>query len=70
MGMPSGSAGSNGRDGRNGNNGPGGAAGTIVVSVDPQAQPFLDRLHLSNRNGDGVPGQQPQIRVVPVAPLW
>lgn len=70
VGTPSGMSGSNGLDGRSGSDGPGGAAGTIVVSVDPQAQPFLDRLRLSNTNGNGTPGPAPQIRVVPVAPLW
>ena len=70
IGTPSGSSGSNGQDGRSGSNGPGGVAGTIVVSVDPQAQPFVDRLLLSNTNGNGTRGPVPQIRVVPVAPLW
>jgi hypothetical protein len=70
MGNPNGMSGSNGMDGRSGSAGPGGAAGTIVVSVDPRAQPFLDRLHLSNRNGDGVPGPAPQILTQTVAPLW
>ena len=45
-----GSAGGNGPDGQPGKNG---APGTIIVSVDPQAKPFLDRLYLSNY-GDGV----------------
>jgi hypothetical protein len=70
IGTPNGMSGSSGQDGRNGNDGPPGAAGSIVVSVDPQAQPFLDRLRLSNTNGNGAPGPAPQIRVVPVAPLW
>ena len=70
VGTPNGMSGSNGQDGRSGSNGPGGAAGTIVVSVDPQALPFVDRLRLSNMNGNGSPGHEPQIRVVPVAPLW
>jgi hypothetical protein len=47
-----------------------GAAGTIVVSVDPSAQQFMDRLHLSNKSGDGAPGAAPQIRVEAVPPLW
>jgi len=70
MGTPSGNSGSNGQDGRSGSNGPAGAAGTIVVLVDPQAQPFLDRLRLSNTDGNGKPGPAPQIQVVPVASLW
>jgi hypothetical protein len=64
---------SNGLDGRSGFDGapgPPGAAGTIRVCVDPGAAPFLDRLHLVNRSGNGVAGAAPDLRVEPVAPLW
>ena len=62
--------GQSGLPGIPGQPGRGGAAGTIIVSVDPQAQPFLDRLHLSNQSGDGVAGDAPEIRVEPVPAIW
>lgn len=69
-GFPPGFSGQNGQDGMNGHPGADGAAGTIIVSVDSQAQPFLDKLQLVNKNGDGRPGPKPEIRVETVAPLW
>lgn len=69
-GIPPGFSGLSGKDGLPGIPGRPGAAGSIVVSVDPGAQAFVDRLKLSNNNGSGVPGPAPEIRVEPVAPLW
>jgi hypothetical protein len=69
-GFPPGLSGHDGRNGFDGHAGPDGVAGTIVVSVDPAAQPFLGRLHLSNNSGSGRVGPAPVIRVEPVPPLW
>jgi len=69
-GFPPGFSGQNGRDGFDGHAGADGAAGTIVVSVDSQAQPYLDKLQLINKSGGGVPGPKPEIRVEAVAPIW
>jgi hypothetical protein len=69
-GFPPGLAGQDGRNGFDGHPGADGTAGTIVVSVDPAAQPFLDRLHLSNKSAGGRAGPAPEIRVEPVPPIW
>src|ERR1700722_12643465 len=69
-GFPPGFSGQDGRDGFDGHAGADGAAGTIVVSVDSQAQPYLSKLQLINKNGGGAPGPKPEIRVETVAPLW
>jgi hypothetical protein len=69
-GFPPGFAGSDGRRGSDGRDGAGGAAGTIQISVDPAAQPFLKCITWSNRSGDGLPGPSPTITVEPIAPLW
>jgi hypothetical protein len=63
-------AGADGPPGNPGRPGRGGAAGTIVVSVDPQAKPFLDKLRLSNHDGNGGTGDAPEIRVEPVSAIW
>jgi hypothetical protein len=68
-GFPPGLSGQDGRNGFDGHAGTDGAAGTIVVSVDPSAQPFLGTLHLSNKSG-GRAGPAPEIRVEPVPPIW
>jgi hypothetical protein len=65
-----GRSGNDGSNGSPGGPGQGGAAGTIIVSVDPQAKPFLDRLHLTNHDGNGMPGDAPEIRVEPVPAIW
>ena len=65
MGTPSGSSGSNGSDGRNGFDGPPGKGGSITVTYDPQAKPYLSALHLSNKGGP-----KPVFKEEPVAPLW
>jgi hypothetical protein len=69
-GFPSGTSGFSGQQGSDGRSGAGGAAGTIEISVDPAAQPFLKCITWSNHSGDGVAGPSPTISVEPVAPLW
>jgi hypothetical protein len=64
-GTPSGSSGSSGSDGRNGFDGPSGKGGSITVTYDPAAKPYLTAIHLSNRGGP-----QPTFIAAPVAPLW
>ena len=64
IGTPNGH-GSNGSDGRNGFDGSPGRGGSITVTYDPQAKPFLGTIHLSNRNGP-----PPLFREVPVAAPW
>jgi hypothetical protein len=65
MGSPSGSNGMSGSDGRNGFDGPRGKGGSITVTYDPQAKPFLTTIHLSSQGGPS-----PVFREEPVAPLW
>ena len=65
MGTPSGSNGSDGASGRNGFEGSPGRGGSITVTYDPQAKPFLTAIHLSNRYGPA-----PVFNEEPVAPLW
>jgi len=62
-GFPPGFSGQNGRNGCNGHAGADGAAGTIVVSVDNQAQPYLNTLQLINKSGGGATGPEPEIRI-------
>ncbi len=69
-GFPSGQSGLDGQNGFDGHAGSDGAAGTFTVSVDPAAQPFLDRLHFSNRSGGGRPGPAPKIVIEAVPPIW
>ncbi len=65
MGTPSGSSGSNGSDGRNGFDGSPGRGGSITVTYDPQANPYLGTIRLSNKGGP-----PPVFKEEPVAPLW
>jgi hypothetical protein len=65
IGSPSGSSGSSGSDGRNGFDGSPGRGGSITVTYDPPAKPFLATIHLSN-----VGGPKPVFNEAPVAPLW
>lgn len=69
-GSPPGFSGLDGQSGSDGRHGDGGAAGTIQISVDPAAQPFLKCITWSNRGGDGIQGPSPTITVEPVTPLW
>jgi hypothetical protein len=69
-GFPNGFSGQAGRDGSSGRAGSNGAAGTIIVSVDPAAHPYLDKLRFSNKDGGGAPGPAPEVRIEPVPALW
>jgi hypothetical protein len=64
-GTPNGSNGRDGSDGRNGWDGSTGKGGSITVTYDPQARPFLNVIHLSNQGGP-----KPVFREESVAPLW
>jgi len=64
-GTPDGSSGRDGQDGRSGWDGSQGRGGTITVTYDPQAKPYLSLIHLSNSTGPA-----PVFREEPVAPLW
>jgi hypothetical protein len=65
IGTPNGSSGNSGSDGRNGFDGSAGRGGSITVTYDPQAKPYLAAIHLSN-NG----GPPPVFQEQTVAPLW
>lgn len=65
MGSPSGSSGSSGSDGRNGFDGSPGEGGSITVTYDSEAKPYLAAIHLSNPGGPS-----PVFKEEPVAPLW
>jgi hypothetical protein len=65
IGSPNGTSGMSGSDGRNGSDGSSGRGGTITVTYDPQAKPYLAALHLSNSGGP-----PPTFKEEPVAPLW
>jgi hypothetical protein len=69
-GFPPGFSGQDGRDGFNGHAGSDGPAGSIIVSVDNQAQPYLSKLQLIHKNGGGAPGPRPEIRIETVGPIW
>jgi len=64
-GMPPGMSGNSGSDGSNGSDGLSGNGGSITVTYDPQTQPFLSTLHLSNPGGP-----KPIFNQQPVALLW
>jgi hypothetical protein len=65
IGTPNGSSGRDGSDGRSGWDGSPGKGGSITVTYDPQAKPFLTAIHLSNKGGP-----RPVFREEPVAHLW
>lgn len=69
-GIPKGNDGRKGQPGRAGRNGAPGAAGTITVSVDPLALPFVEKLMLSNVSGSGKSGPSPRYITEPVPPIW
>ncbi len=70
QGFPPGTSGLDGRPGSEGRPGYAGAGGTITMSVDPAAQPFLSCIKWSNRGGGGEPDPAPTITVEPVSALW
>jgi hypothetical protein len=64
-GTPSGNSGMAGSDGRNGFDGSPGKGGSITVTYDPQAKPYLSAIRLENKGGP-----TPVFNEAPVAPLW
>jgi hypothetical protein len=64
-GSPNGSSGRDGMSGHDGMDGSPGRGGSITVTYDPQAKPYLTVIHLSNRGGP-----TPVFEEQPVAPLW
>jgi hypothetical protein len=64
-GSSSGSSGRDGLSGRDGSDGSSGRAGSITVTYDPQAKPFLNIIRLSNAGGP-----RPVFQEQPVGPLW
>jgi hypothetical protein len=64
-GTPNGNSGSDGSDGHDGSDGLSGRGGSITVTYDPQAKPYLAAIHLSNQGGP-----KPVFTEAPVAPLW
>lgn len=64
-GTPNGNSGSDGSSGHDGSNGSDGKGGSITVTCDPQAQPYLTAIKLSNPGGPA-----PSFQQAPVAPLW
>lgn len=65
IGTPNGSSGSNGSDGQDGRNGSPGRGGSITVTYDPRAKPYLGIVHFNN--GDG---PAPVFQKQTVASLW
>jgi len=65
IGSPNGSSGRDGTAGQDGHRGPDGNGGSITVTYDPQAKPYLNILRLSNRGGP-----RPVFNEAAVAPLW
>jgi hypothetical protein len=65
IGSPSGSSGMAGSDGRSGFDGSPGRGGSITVTYDPQAKPYLSTIRLSNKGGP-----PPVFSEEPVAALW
>jgi hypothetical protein len=65
VGTPNGRNGMDGLNGMDGRSGFPGKGGSIRVTYDPQAKPFLSLIRLSNKNGPA-----PTFNEEPVAPLW
>lgn len=65
LGTPSGSDGHSGLDGRNGFDGQPGRGGSIAITYDPAAKPYLNIIHLSSRNGPA-----PLYKEARVSPPW
>ena len=65
MGMPSGRSGNDGLSGHDGISGSSGRGGSITITYDPQAKPFLNTLSLLNQGGP-----HPVFKEETVAPLW
>lgn len=64
-GSPNGQDGRDGSSGRDGNDGSDGGSGSITVTYDPKAKPFLATIRMANPGGPS-----PVFNEEPVAPLW
>jgi len=65
IGSPNGSNGRDGMSGLNGSDGSAGRGGSITVTYDPQAKPYLGTIHLSSWNGP-----KPVFREETMAAIW
>jgi hypothetical protein len=65
IGSPNGNSGRDGLDGHSGMDGSAGQGGSITVTYDPQAKPFLNVIHLSSWNGP-----KPTLKEETVTALW
>jgi hypothetical protein len=65
IGSPSGSSGRDGLSGTDGGSGSSGKGGSITLTYDPQAKPFLGIIKLSNQGGPA-----PVFKEEAVGPLW
>jgi hypothetical protein len=66
IGSPNGQNGRDGSSGRDGNDGSDGGSGSITVTYDPTAKPFLaTTIRVTNPGGPS-----PVFSEEPVAPLW
>jgi len=68
IGAPNGLAGNAGADGADGHDGSTGRPGKIIVTIDPAADVYRDRLHFSTRIGGGAGAAEYVSETVP--PLW
>ena len=69
IGSPSGMAGNSGLDGSDGLPGADGKPGKIIVTIDPAAEAFRDKLHFATRRGAGA-GAGAEFHTESVPPLW
>ena len=69
IGSPSGMAGNSGLDGSGGQPGADGKPGKIIVTIDPAAEVFRDKLHFATRRGAGA-GAGAEFHTESVPPLW
>jgi len=70
-GSPNGVAGNAGSDGADGHDGATGRPGKIIVTIDPAADVYRDRLHFSTRVGDNRAGAAvAEYHSETVPPLW
>jgi hypothetical protein len=69
IGSPNGMAGNAGLDGSDGQPGSDGKPGKIIVTIDPAADAFRDKLHFGIRRGTGA-GAGAEVPTESVAPLW
>jgi hypothetical protein len=69
IGSPNGMAGNSGLDGSDGQSGSDGKPGKIIVTIDPAAEVFKNKLHFTTRRGTAA-GAGTEFHTESVAPLW